>query len=362
MEDSIATQAPFDLRYLYLSGGIFDGNEPCQSCLTNCTSGGTSCANSVGCGWWGCWQWDQDPPGKYVRDFIVKNQGNNQLSMLTYYQILQASGVSEGAAEVTEAATNQAFMARLMVDWRFVLQQVGQNVAFLHIEPDFWGYAQQLSDNPHLLSAAVASANPTDCATQENSIAGLGRCMISMVRTYAPNAKVGLHASAWGTNFDVLNNKDPGLDVVAQASKLGAFLVECGAADGDFVVVETSDRDAGYYESIGNPRWWDDTNQTLPTFTQAFTWAKALAEKVGRPLFWWQMPVGNMSLPGGTDQWKDNRLDYFFAHMNEVAAAHGLGVAFGSGATGQTTPSTDGGNLINKMKAYVSAGGQTPCP
>jgi hypothetical protein len=38
-----------------------------------------------------------------------------------------------------------------------------------------------------------------------------------------------------------------------------------------------------------------------------------------------------------------------------------VGVAFGSGATGQTDPDTDGGNLTAKTKAYVSSGGQTLC-
>jgi len=34
----------------------------------------------------------------------------------------------------------------------------------------------------------------------------------------------------------------------------------------------------------GENRWWDTTNATLPNFTQAFTWAKALAERVGKPI------------------------------------------------------------------------------
>jgi hypothetical protein len=183
-----------------------------------------------------------------------------------------------------------------------------------------------------------------------------------MVRKYAPNAKAGLHASGWGTNIDVLNNTNASLDVVGEANKLGGFMAECGASQGDFVVVETSDRDAGYYSSIGQNRWWDNTNATLPSFRQAFTWAKPLAEKVGKPLIWWQMPLGNMSLADTADHWRDNRLDYFFAHMNEVAAAHGFAVAYGAGAGGQTTPTTDGGNLIAKTQAYVTPGGQKPCP
>ncbi len=364
MQDSIATQAPFDVRYLYLSGGVFDGTSPCQSCASSCTAGGSSCANSgAGCAWWGCWQYDQDPPGAYVRNFISTCEGDGQVPMFTYYQILQGSGVSEGKPEVQTAANDQAFMTRYFSDWRFVLQQIGTHKALLHIEPDFWGYAEQAGSNPHNEPAKVAAANPTDCANQEDSIAGMGKCMIAMVRKYAKNAMVGLHASAWGTNYDVAGNTNPSFDVAGEAQKLGAFLTECGAADGDYVVVEASDRDAGYYESIGQNRWWDDTNTKLPTFHQAFAWAKAVSEKIGKPLLWWQLPVGNMNLSNQTNQWKDNRVDYFFAHTQELADAHSIGFAFGAGAGDQTTPSTDDGNLIAKVKAYSQAGGQAPtCP
>ncbi len=58
--------------------------------------------------------------------------------------------------------------------------------------------------------------------------------MISMVRKYAPKAKVGLHASAWGTNIDVLQNKNAGLDVKGEAGKLGSFLAASGADKSDF--------------------------------------------------------------------------------------------------------------------------------
>jgi len=362
MSDAVAQQAPFDLRYQYLAGGIFDQAAPCASCASGCTSGGTSCVGGA-CNWWGCWQWDQLPPGQFLRDFIDKVIADGQIPMITYYEILPGSGVSEGKPEVTVAAPNQSFMARYLADWRFALQQIGSKTALLHIEPDFWGYAQQVGPDPTTMAAAVASANPTDCAGQPNTIAGLGKCMIAMVRKYAPNAKVGLHASAWASGPDVSLNKNASLDVVAEAGKVGAFLTACGAATGDFVVVEASDRDAGYYSSIGQDRWWDATNATLPSFNQHFTWAKALSEKVGLPLLWWQLPVGNMSLPDQTNQWKDNRVDYFFSHTQQVAQSHGIGFAFGAGASGQTTPSTDNGNLVAKVKAYGQAGGQAPvCP
>ncbi len=364
MEDAVAAQAPFDLRYIYISGGLFDGAAPCQSCASGCTAGGASCANANpnGCAWWGCWQWDQVPPGQYLVDFAKTAQGDSQIPMVTYYQILQASQVQEGTAEVTVAARDAKFMARYFADWRFLLQKIGAANAFLHIEPDFWGYAEQAGGDPHALAAAVASANPTDCATEEDSIAGLGRCLIAMARKYAPNARVGLHASSWGTKTPALENKDPNFDVAADARKLADFLAACGAADGDYIVADASDRDAGYYQSLGRDTWWDAANQTLPDFHQAFAWSRALAERLGRPVVWWQLPVGNAAQDDTPDHWKDNRVDYFFAHADEVAAGHGVAMAFGAGAGGQTTPSTDGGNLVARVKAYAAAGGQRLCP
>ena len=59
-----------------------------------------------------------------------------------------------------------------------------------------------------------------------------------------------------------------------------------------------------------------------------------------------------------TTQWTDNRVDYFFTHTDEVAAAHGVGMLFGAGATGMTTPSTDNGNLVSKTQSYAASGGQ----
>jgi hypothetical protein len=361
MADATAAATPFDFRYLYIAGGLFDSNV-CSSCASGCTSGGLDCSNNgPTCNWWGCWQSDQKPPGQYERDFLTAAAAEGKIPMISYYTILQASGVAEGTAEATEAATNASFMTRYLSDFRFMLQQIGSTLAFVHIEPDFWGYAQKASTDPHA-AAAVASANPTDCGSQENSIAGLGHCMIAMTRKYAPNALVGLHASPWSTNVDVTANTSPSFDVAAEAQKTAAYLTAVGADVSDFIVVEASDRDAGYYDTQGKSTWWDATNATLPSFHQDFAWMKALAEAAQKPLFDWQIPVGNMSLANTTNAWHDNRVDYFFAHMDELAAAHVFAIAYGAGATGMTTPESDSGNLAGKVQSYVTSGGQTFCP
>lgn len=357
--DAATAAAPFDLRYRYLSGGLADGAGPCASCATGCTSDGQSCDNANGCGWWGCWQYDQDPPGAYVRDFVLETVAAGRIPMISYYEVLHASGVAEGQDEVA-AMTDAVLLGRLFADFRFLLEQIGDAPAIVHHEPDFWGYAQQTGLAPGDLPAAVPTANPTDCADHDATIAGLGACLVTMTRKYAPNAKIGLHGSPWATNYDVVQNTDPAFDVAGHAAELGAFLLAC-APDADLVIVDGSDRDAGWDESNGDDTWWDETNQTLPNFHQAFAWSKALSESMGKGHLWWQLPVGNSTLPNQPNQWKDNRVEYFFAHWDEVAAAHGVGAAFGAGEGQQTTPETDGGLLVSSVTAYAASGGEPLC-
>jgi hypothetical protein len=362
-----AAAAPYDLQYIYLSGGLFTSTTPCTSCA--------SCAPGT---WWGCYN---TPPGSYATDFFTSATSASpaQIPMITYYEILQTatatiSGFQEGTAEVTQAATNVGIMTRYYNDWRFLLQKIGSAKVLLHIEPDFWGYVRQAGD-PTTLAAAVGSANPTDCASLPATIAGMGQCMVAMVRTYAPHAFVGLQASAW----NIAGNTTASVDVTTDANQVAAVLAACGQSKADFVVVETSDRDAGYYQLVQNKdTWWDPTDTKLADYAQDLTWIKALTEALGVPALYWQTPLGNSAQTNVANHYQDNRVDYFFggsasqvesapavtvpSHWSELAAAHVIGVAFGAGAGDQTDPDTDGGNLAAKTKAYLASGGQTLCP
>jgi hypothetical protein len=359
-----AAAAPYDLQFIYLSGGLFTSTTPCTAC------GGAACST-----WWGCYN---NQPGSYATDFISLAQAQSpaQIPMFSYYEILQTaeaaiSGFTEGTLEVTEAATNVGIMTRYYNDWRFLLQTIGTTQVMLHIEPDFWGYVRQAGD-PTTLAAAVGSANPTDCSSLPATIAGMGQCMISMTRKYAPNALVGLQGSAW----NIATNSSASLDVTADAMQVATELAACGQSNADFVAVETSDWDAGYYQVVKDQdTWWDPTDTTLPNFAQDLTWIKALTEALGVPAMYWQTPVGNSLQNNTSMHYKDNRVDYFFggsasqvesgpavtvpSHWSELAAAHIIGAAFGAGGT---TPDTDGGNLMTKTKAYIASGGQPLCP
>ena len=83
--------------------------------------------------------------------------------------------------------------------------------------------------------------------------------MISMVRTYAPNALVSPHASAWASGLDCVSNRSALVDVAVEARKTADFLLAAGADCADLVVVDLSDRDAGWYQRQSPPRdsWLD---------------------------------------------------------------------------------------------------------
>lgn len=268
-----------------------------------------------------------------------------QIPFFTYYEILQSGSLPEGNGQV--AAVNDAeLLKRYLDDWRFLLQKIGSTQAMLHIEPDFWAYARNVNTNPRAIPAQVTAANPTDCATQENSVAGLARCMIGMTRKYAPNAKVGLHASAW-----LSGNPDDG-------AATGQFMAALGAASGDFVVSDLSDRDAGFYQfHENNPnRWFSATDSA-----NFLRWTKAVAQTVGKPVVLWQIPLGNMAQNNTNYHWQDTHVDYLFANMGAVADARVAALLFGAGADLQTTPETDGGNLIAKTTSNWRAGGTPMC-
>ena len=164
MDDSIAAMAPFDVRYLYLAGGLPDGDGTCATC-GSCVAGGTSCSSAAGCDWWGCWQDPATTPGQYVRDLLAKTASASMLPMISYYEVQQSSGVAEGPPEIA-ALQDVRLATRWFNDLRFVLRQIGVAPALLHLEPDLWGYAQQIGPDPTRLPVAVTLANPADCAAQ----------------------------------------------------------------------------------------------------------------------------------------------------------------------------------------------------
>ncbi|GAB7181513.1 hypothetical protein ATKI12_1344 [Kitasatospora sp. Ki12] len=339
MEDSSANAAPFDVRYNY----VHSQPAPSSDYYT-----AARCQDSWG-GWWGCWTGSTTAPGTFVtyRDSVAAKatyQGKSrpQKQLWTWYSLRDlgdAAGQGDGPGEV-QAINRTDLLTRYLNDYRFFLQKIGTSQDMVDIEPDFWGYVRSLG-NPHQVAAQVKAANPTDCGSQENSATGLAQCMIAMTHKYAPNTGVGLHLSC----FDWQQN-------TPQCAKDYADL---GAKNADFLVTDVTDRDAGWYALPAHgskDTYWNDQKGFA-----ALAFYKTMAEAVGKPVVLWQVPLGNMAQNNTPNHYKDDKVDWFFSHLGQAADAHVGGIMFGAGWTEQTTPETDGGNLINKTTAYRNSGG-----
>ncbi|WP_373287356.1 RICIN domain-containing protein, partial [Streptomyces lacrimifluminis] len=325
MSDTSANAAPFDVRYAYVH------SQPAPSSdyytAAKCKDEWKS--------WWGCWSGGTTAPGYYVTwhdDHVAKatykGSPRPQKMFWTWYSLRDLgdlAGHGDGPGEV-EAINRADLLTRYMNDYRFFLQKIGNSQDMIDLEPDFWGYVRSLGD-PHKVAAKVSAANPTDCGSQENSAAGLSRCLIEMAHKYAPNTKVGFHLSCW----DWQNNTQ---GCVKDYANLGA-------KNADFLVADVSDRDAGWYakpENGGHNNFWTDQKATA-----ALGFYKTMAESVGKPVVLWQIPIGNMAQNNTLNHYKDDKVDWFFAHMDQVANAHIAGLLFGAGHGEQTSVETDGG-------------------
>jgi len=339
MADSTAAAAPFDVRYAY----VHSQPASSQACYS-----APLCTDACGGGWWGCWAGNTTAPGTYVTwwnkqvtQATWQNAPREQIFFWTWYSLRDlgdAAGQGDGPGEVV-AINRLDLLTRYMDDYRFFLQKIGNSRAMVDMEPDFWGYVKSLG-NPHQVAAQVSAANPTDCAAQENSAAGLARCMISMAHKYAPNTTVGMHVSCW--------------DWSTNPQGCGQFYVDLGAKNADFLVADVSDRDAGWYDKLNHSGyWWGVQNHAVDTLA----FYKRVSEDIGKPMVLWQIPLGNMAQNNTTNHYQDDKVDYLFAHPDDVAASHIVALLFGAGQQEQTSPETDGGNLINKTINYWKLGG-----
>lgn len=288
-----------------------------------------------GPGSWTHW----NPSATFIDRFIEAASARCQVPMFTLY------------AMASRGENNMAVLAQadFMDEWWAGLSLALSRIAaadepvLLHIEPDFWGFAQQHTGGD---PAAMPVRLPEDCTDLRADLTGMGRCIARRVRQQAPLVSYGLHASPWSGSAD----------------QTAAFLADIGP--GDLLFTETLDRDAGCFEAGRSPHcqrddgpwYWSDAD-----LKAHLAWAGALSQQTGRPLMWWQMPLGRPDRrAGGEGRYRDNRVQLVFEHPEKFVAAGGIGVVFGKGAPGQTGIDTDRGQFAEATARYYAA--PTPLP
>jgi len=293
--------------------------------------------------------WDWETWGtSFVQRFVDYAWSKGYIPVVTVYLLLgvppecnDTEAPTCYAQKLQNAGAVQNYLASLQ---RAAEQAQGDQPVIFLLEPDFYGYMQQYSnqaDHPPGVQPddpASYSVSGLPDGYPEN-LAGFGRRLVDLIHIAAPNALVAPMASMWATNGDPQSTTADG--AVAMAQRTAAFIDAMGGAEADLLAIEWSDRDAGR----GIRPWWDDLDRSLPRPTRAILWENALGAAADKRLLLWQVPLGNMSLDNSPQHYQDNRLAYLFHHPRDVFDAGIVGVLFGGGDGESTQPATDGGFL-----------------
>jgi hypothetical protein len=287
--------------------------------------------------------------GNFVGRFVQQAWQKNYVPVVSVYLMLGAPpDCGEDPTCYAQKLQNPTTVAGYLAALTLAAQQAqGSKPVIFHLEPDFYGYMQQLSNRSNR-PPGVQPDNPAsypvalNVSGYENNLAGFGRRVVDVIRTAAPNALVAPHASMWATNQYPGNVTADQVAVLAQ--RTAAFVDAMGGDQADLYFVEWTDRDAG----SGLRPWWDDGNLTLPRPARAVLWENALSQAAGKRLALWQIPVGNMALDDTCNRYRDNRVAYIAGHTRDLAAAGVVALLFGPGAPCMTRASTDGGFLAGR--------------
>ncbi len=310
--------ARFPFRYQYLAGGA-----------------------NTGQGWA---TWNEN--GSFVTRYIRESVARKMTPVFPYYMLLQSKPAGGDEAQTDLAHVNsvtvmRTYYADLKLFFRRAHQATKKPVV-LHVEPDFWGYAEQAStgDEASTVPAAVASTGLPELAGLPNTVAGFAQAVVALRDRLAPNVILAYHMSIWGTMHDIVYEKPSNATVRRYAARSAAFERSLGAHF-DIAFGEYSDRDAGFYQVVqGNPKLWFKPAD----FRRHLLYMKTFVHAAKLRMVIWQIPYGNTIMRAESNTWnhfQDNRVqwllgDFGRAHLRAYAKAGVVAFLFGRGADGPT--------------------------
>jgi hypothetical protein len=321
-----------DMRYQYLTGGVDTGNG------------------------WATW----NANGTFVSRYVAESRRARVLPVFTWYQVLMTRpGRPGGEAEKDLANIADPSVTReLFADFRLMLRRIGRARAVVHVEPDLWGFVQMRSrgDDAATVPAAVAASGDPATRRLPDNAAGLARAFIRLRNRLAPRVVLAWHLSSWGTNRSHTASDFTPAQTRALARRSARFYRSLHARY-DVVFNDVADRDDGWRRHIAgeqNPTHHFDR----PDFARHDLYLRTFTRATRTPVALWQLPVGSSRLPDTWQRFRDNRLQWWLgrgnrAHLRRTARAGVIGLLFGAGADGCTTPRTDGGVFFRLARAYA---------
>jgi hypothetical protein len=228
-------------------------------------------------------------------------------------------------------------MRAYWADYKLLLRHVnaaaGPRLVVIHVEPDLWGYLEQANANGLARSFAQR--------------------LIALRNRLAPHVRLAWHLSVWGTKEDPTYSK-PSLQHMDELAARSAAFYESLHAHFDLVFNDVTDRDADFYKDIvGNPHtWWGPAD-----FVRHDRYIAGFTRRTHTAVVLWQLPVGDTQENDTWDHFRDDRLQWWLgaksaAHLRATRDAGVIGLLFGAGADGNTTPQSDGGFFYRLSRRY----------
>jgi hypothetical protein len=363
-----ASGSPWDYASNYLSGGVNTGTG------------------------WSTWA---NAGGTYALQFANAAYKDGYIPALSYYNLWQSNGSCNACSEPKKDLSNlnnPATMASFYQDFRLALQRLGTgsyggipgfgHTAILHVEPDLSGYAQQAvlnnashcfgyctsqGNNPAYLQASVSSSGMKEVSAYPNTFQGFNWALLHLRDLYAPNVLLAIHVSGWATGPDINSDTSATLNAASLGRDAGTFAGQSGIT-GNPVGLSSYDlvfNDVANTDAANGGHWWDQLNVTFPNFARWESYIKGIRLASSRSVIAWQVPMGNQyydTLNNSSGHTQDNRAQYFFSHIGEMASSGLIGMIFGDGAGGTKFWDATGDGLTNPASFCTTAGrssGQT---
>jgi hypothetical protein len=242
-------------------------------------------------------------------------------------------------------------------------------------EPDLEGVMQQETngaDNAANQPTKVRSSNMADVSAYPDTYAGFHQAIAHLRDVYAPNVKLAIDISLWGTGDDLtICLRNGGCDWQTIANRTATYYNSFGSGF-DMLSFSPLDRDSACYFTgacnggSSSNRWWWDDNSREPKFSTFSTWLGSVSQQTNKRVIMWQVPNGNRvykSENNTSGHYQDNRPEYFLnptngrANIQEWMNAGVIGLMWGAGAGSQSHYRDSNGDGITNPHALDGTSG-----
>ena len=348
--------------------------------------------------WYNVWGYGS-ADGAFATDWFTQCDQQGFIPGIHLYNI--GYGHDQGDAGLLTEIRDATFISNYFMEFKGLMQKAktfGKPVIIV-LEGDSFGMIEMLTKNDPNAAATIGSSGLADLKGLPDTVAGLGLAYITIRDAVgATNVAIGPDVPAYAANGDILNGDNT--DLQSHVDYQMKFFLPFGFGDNatgghfDFAASNPLSGDADYYrlKAGDSGRWWDASDTASinsKSFNRYAEWLRLFNRASGRRWVLHQIPVGNSNMlnvdsdcgsPTGKctprTGYKDNRAEYFLnydlpsspavrdEHLAKFADAGVIGLLFGAGDGGSTTPYNDtwtDGQLFLKSRtdALQSTGGFT---